>query len=460
MATNKANSSNVKSAAVTSVCPICGGAGFLRREVPVDHPDFGRAVPCECKLRETRQAEVADLRSSSGITHLSQMTFDSFRPDGIGLNPDKRKNLRQAYETARQFAPDARGWLLLKGGYGCGKSHLAAAIANERLARGESVLFVLVPDLLDHLRATFAPTSRVTYDERFETVRSTPFLILDDLGAQSVTAWATEKLFQLLNYRYNAQLPTVITTNRELEEIEPRIRSRLADATLCTIVTILAPDFRQGGTDGRGLGVSNLALYGEMTFNSFDLRDDELKGDERSNLRRVVHIAKAYAEHPQGFIVFTGEYGCGKTHLAAAIANAIAQRGNSVSFVVVPDLLDHLRATFAPGSAVSYDQRFEETRSAPYLVLDDLGTESATPWAREKVFQIIDYRYIAKLPTIITIHREAQIESRIQTRIFDLARSSVTEILAPSYRTTHRRAQLQPESEGRNPRGRGKYKGE
>ena len=456
MATNKANSSNVKSAAVTSVCPICGGAGFLRREVPVDHPDFGRAVPCECKLRETRQAQVADLRSSSGITHLSQMTFDSFRPDGIGLNPDKRKNLRQAYETARQFAPDARGWLLLKGGYGCGKSHLAAAIANERLARGESVLFVLVPDLLDHLRATFAPTSRVTYDERFETVRSTPFLILDDLGAQSVTAWATEKLFQLLNYRYNAQLPTVITTNRELEEIEPRIRSRLADATLCTIVTILAPDFRQGGTDGRGLGVSNLALYGEMTFNSFDLRDDELKGDERSNLRRVVHIAKAYAEHPQGFIVFTGEYGCGKTHLAAAIANAIAQRGNSVSFVVVPDLLDHLRATFAPGSAVSYDQRFEETRSAPYLVLDDLGTESATPWAREKVFQIIDYRYIAKLPTIITIHREAQIEPRIQTRIFDLARGSVTEILAPSYRTTHRRAQMKPEADERSPRGRGK----
>ena len=460
MATNTANSSSARSVAAASTCPVCGGAGFLRRDVPVDHPDFGRAIPCECKLRETREAEVADLRSSSGIAHLSQMTFDSFRPDGIGLNPDRRKNLRQAYETARQFAQDAHGWLLLKGGYGCGKSHLAAAIANERLGRGESVLFVVVPDLLDHLRATFAPASRVTYDERFETVRSAPFLILDDLGAQSATAWATEKLFQLLNYRYNAQLPTVITMNRELEEIEPRIRSRLADATLCTIVTILAPDFRQGGTDDRGLGVSNLALYSEMTFESFDLREDELKGDERSNLRRVVHIAKDYAEHPRGFIVFTGEYGCGKTHLAAAIANAIAQRGNSVSFVVVPDLLDHLRATFAPGSAVSYDQRFEETRSAPFLVLDDLGTESATPWAREKIFQIVDYRYIAKLPTIITIHREAQIEPRIQTRIFDLARGSVTEILAPSYRMTHRRAQMKPESEERYARGRGKYKKE
>ncbi|HEX7586824.1 MAG TPA: ATP-binding protein, partial [Anaerolineae bacterium] len=256
---NKANSSSANTPITTGVCPICHGAGFLRRDVPVDHPDFGRAVPCVCKLRETRQAELADLRGSSGIVHLSQMTFDSFRPDGIGLNPDRRKNLRQAHDLAAQFARDAKGWLLLKGGYGCGKTHLAAAIANERLAHGESILFVVVPDLLDHLRATFAPTSRVTYDERFETVRSTPFLILDDLGAQSVTAWATEKLFQLLNYRYNAQLPTVITTNRELEEIEPRIRSRLADTTLCTIVTILAPDFRQGGTDARGAGVSNLA---------------------------------------------------------------------------------------------------------------------------------------------------------------------------------------------------------
>jgi DNA replication protein DnaC len=399
-----------------------------------------------------QQADLDDLRKSSGLAHLTQMTFDSFRADGIGLNPDRRKNLRQAYERARQFAQDGTGWLLLKGGYGCGKTHLAAAIASDRLGRGEPVLFVVVPDLLDHLRATFAPSSRVTYDERFEAVRSTPFLILDDLGAQAATVWAQEKLFQLLNHRYNAQLPTVITTNRELEEIDPRLRSRFADSTLCTIVTILAPDFRQGGTDATGAGVSNLALYGDMTFDAFDLRGEDLKGDARENLRRVFHKAKDYAERPQGFIVFTGEYGCGKTHLAAAIANAISQRGHTVLFVVVPDLLDHLRATFAPGSVTSYDQRFEETRTSPFLVLDDLGTENTTPWAREKLFQIIDYRYVARLPTIITIHREAQIDPRIQTRIYDLARGSVEEILAPSFRTTHRRAQAKPESNYRRVR--------
>lgn len=426
----------------------------MRRDVPIDHPDFGRAIPCQCKTRETLQADLNSLRASSGITHLGQMTFATFRPDGIGLNPDKQKNLHNAYDCAVDFVREGKGWLVLKGGFGCGKTHLAAAIANDRLARGMPVLFVLVPDLLDHLRATFAPTSRITYDDRFEAVRSTPFLILDDLGSQTTTAWAQEKLFQLLNHRHNAQLPTVITTNRELEEIDPRMRSRIADATLCKIVTILAPDFRQGGTDSSATGVSNLSMYGEMTFETLDLRGDELKGDARDNLRRVVHIAKDYAERPQGMIVFTGEFGCGKTHLAAAIANVLYQRGHHVELVVVPDLLDHLRATFAPSSLVSYDQRFEATRTAPILVLDDLGTENATPWAREKLFQIIDYRYVSRLPTIITVHREAQIDPRILTRIFDLARSSVNEIIVPSYRTTHRRAQAKPEPGYRRTRSR------
>ncbi len=437
------------------VCPICGGAGFLRRDVPVDHPDFGRAVPCECKNRETQLADLAFLRLTSGLSHLSQMTFDTFRTEGIGLNPDRKRNLAQAIERAREFVENPQGWLVLKGGYGCGKTHLAAAIANERLGRGQPVLFVVVPDLLDHLRATFSPTSRATYDDRFEGIRTTPFLILDDLGAQAPTAWAQEKLFQLLNYRYNADLPTVITTNRELEEIEPRVRSRLADR-LCTIVGIQASDFRQGGggIDTDASAMSNLGLYSDMRFDTFDLRGDELKGDARENLRRVFHIARNFVENPSGFIVFTGEYGCGKTHLAAAIANELRDRGQTVVFSLVPNLLDHLRATFSPDSPVSYDKRFEETRTAPFLVLDDLGTENATAWAREKLFQIIDYRYVARLPTIITISREREdrpdesgpsrdvrIDRRIQTRIFDLGRSSVNEIFAPTYRLTHRSAQ-------------------
>jgi DNA replication protein DnaC len=144
-----------------NVCKICGGAGFVRRDVPVDHPDFGRAVPCQCKTVEMIGSDLSSMRKVSGLSHLGQMTFESFRPDLMGLTVAQVQNLRDAFEAVWAYASLGQGWLLIKGGYGCGKTHLAAAIANERLNHGEPVLFVLVPDLLDHLRSAFAPSIRV-----------------------------------------------------------------------------------------------------------------------------------------------------------------------------------------------------------------------------------------------------------------------------------------------------------
>jgi DNA replication protein DnaC len=68
-------------------------------------------------------------------------------------------------------------------------------------------------------------------------------LILDDLGTQSATPWAREKLYQIFNHRYTAQLPTVITTASRLDEIDPRIRSRMLDSRLCVFFGILAPAY-------------------------------------------------------------------------------------------------------------------------------------------------------------------------------------------------------------------------
>jgi len=110
-----------------------------------------------------------------------------------------------------------------------------------------------VPDLLDHLRATFNPNSAIPYDKLFNQVRSVRLLVLDDLGTQSATPWAMEKLYQIINHRYEAELPTVITTSSELKDIHPRIRSRMMDARLCRIIALIAPPFRgMGDTSGSG----------------------------------------------------------------------------------------------------------------------------------------------------------------------------------------------------------------
>jgi DNA replication protein DnaC len=413
---------------------MCGGAGYLREDVPVGHPRFGKLVPCRCQLPQIEARRMADLRAVSNLDALSRYTFATFLPEGVGLIEEKRKNLRRVYEAALGFAEEPRGWLVLLGGYGCGKTHLAAAIANEQIARGQLALFVVVPDLLDHLRSTYSPQSAIPYSERFQQVRDAPLLILDDLGTQSSTPWAQEKLFQIFNHRYNARLPTVITSNTELEAIDIRIRSRLVDLDLVQMYTILAPDFRGGGADHVSSELSSLSLHADQTFETFSLRERELDSDQVTSLEQALTFARNYAGHPEDWLLLTGGYGCGKTHLAAAIANERVSQGHAALFVVVPDLLDHLRATFAPNSPVPYDRRLEEIRTVPLLVLDDLGTHSATPWAQEKLYQIFNHRYNARLPTVITASDDAHIDERLKSRLFDRGRCTNLRIDAPSYR--------------------------
>jgi DNA replication protein DnaC len=431
-----ANTSNTDpEPAGQDLCPICKGLGFVRADVPVEHPDFGKLVPCTCHLANMAQQRADALRSLSDLDAMRRMRFDTFDPAVPGLAPDKQANLQWAYQEAQDFARNPDGWLVLKGGYGCGKTHLAAAIANDCVERGQPVLFVTVPDLLDHLRATFAPSSDAAYDARFEQVRRAPLLVLDDLGTESSTPWAQEKLFQIFNYRYNARIPTVITTNHELEEISLRLRSRLVDPDLARIVSITAPDYRRAGVAQDQSDLSSLSLHAAQTFDAFDLRKGELPKAEEENLKQALTYARAFADNPEGWLILTGTYGCGKTHLAAAIANHNIGQGRPVLFVVIPDLLDHLRATFNPQSTVSFDQRFEEVRRAPLLVLDDLGTESTTPWAREKLYQVFDYRYNARLPTVITTATPIEeLDPRLATRMLDVSLCTPYAILVPAYR--------------------------
>jgi len=391
---------------------------------------------CVCRTGQLKKLARDGLYKMSNLESLSHLTFDNFESRGqIGLGPAQAASLERAFNHARQFARTLDGWLVLQGPYGCGKTHLAAAVANFVVDIGVPTLFLTVPDLLDSLRFSYNDPAS-TFEERFEEIRCSQLLVMDDFGTENATSWAQEKLFQILNYRYINNLPLLITTNLSLNQLEGRISSRLQDPELVTRVKILAPDYRRPMDDTGHSELSSLGLLSERTFGNFSLRKDEnLEKEEAKKLESAFKAAQQYAEKPRGWLVFQGGYASGKTHLAAAIANYRSAEGIPPLFIMVPDLMDHLRATFSPDSKTSYDRRFDEIKTTPLLVLDDLGTESMTPWVKEKLYQLFNYRYNAGLPTVITTtDKLSEVDPRIRSRMLDRRICRIYAITAPPYR--------------------------
>ena len=422
------------------VCPICNGARFLHPLLPTGKPDYSRVIPCRCVRQDQEGKRQSRLQKYSNLGPLTRLTFDTIIPEGRNEDINSRKHFGRALTAARAFADNPEGWLVLAGPSGNGKTHLAAAIANYRIAGDRPAFYITTPDLLDHLRSSFSPDSDMPYDEFFEQVRNTPLLVLDDFGAQSGTPWATEKLEQLINHRFNNRLPTVVVTMIPPEELDERMRTRLTDPELCQVYIV--------GIRQSALSTSSwdpeFELQKKMTFDSFDWKRVNLPLEQRQNLEMAFHLAVDFAKSPDGWLVFQGINGCGKTHLAAAIVNYLYQHGKPALFVVVPDFLDHLRSTFSPDSKTSYDGLFEGVKSTPMLILDDFGEQTTTPWAEEKLYQVINHRYNARLATVITTSCSLEeIENRVSSRLADPKISLLFNITAPDYRgdaTSHRRA--------------------
>ena len=272
--------------------------------MPVGDPRFGKLEICVCRQRDVSVQVRERLYSLSRLDELKELTFDTFQPRGRkGLGEMHATSIEMAFNQAQHYARTINGWLLLRGGYGAGKTHLAAAIANFAVEMGVPTLFLTVPDLLDMLRFSY-DSDDTTFEARFNEIRNASLLILDDFGTQNATGWAQEKLFQILNYRYINKLPLVVTTNLSIDEIEARIRSRLADRELVTDVRINAPDYRRPLDDTGHPELSSLDLMTNKTFGSFEDRVSEgLQPDEMKSLQKAIKAAHSFAERPKGWLV-------------------------------------------------------------------------------------------------------------------------------------------------------------
>lgn len=266
----------------TERCPECGKP-ILYGHIEVMGNTYESRLECPC-VTARKERERAELLAAE------RLVARDYRGMAAGLSKRGRsqrfrnyapeEGQKEAFEAARAFAKafiedkhDGTG-LLLIGGVGSGKSHLAAAVVNAVLdyipipdseadnafrlgypegARLYSVRFVPTVGLLEEIRASY--DNRENAQEIMQQYKAAKLLVLDDMGAERPTEWVRERLFDIIDYRYNECLPTIITSNANIPELRQHLGDRLCDRirSMCKTITVKAGSRRPTGDNRQPL---------------------------------------------------------------------------------------------------------------------------------------------------------------------------------------------------------------
>jgi DNA replication protein DnaC len=195
----------------------CALKGFKPIIIPEDY--FGkrfyavRVTPCRLLGGFVEQAKTADLLKDSKIPrHLMGCTFENFRV----MNRSAGTAKNQAMSAAEHGNS-----LVLMGDPGLGKTHLAVAIVRHVIAKARSARFAPVVTLLDEMRSAIDENG---IDGVMRELRGVDCLVLDDIGVKKDTPWTGERLYELVNSRYNDQSQIIVTVNSSnLNDLRARI---------------------------------------------------------------------------------------------------------------------------------------------------------------------------------------------------------------------------------------------
>lgn len=185
-------------------------------------------VPCETKRREDERRKTASMISSM---HMPREVMKATLED---IKVDSEQRLK-AYKEAMAFIVDVRKdpehlppiGLYLHGSFGVGKSFVLAAIANELATMDIRTILVYVPEFLRELKSAIGENS---LEEKLDFVKKAPVLMLDDLGAETLTTWTRDEILgTILHYRMAERLPTFISSNLNYSELEQHLAKTKGD---------------------------------------------------------------------------------------------------------------------------------------------------------------------------------------------------------------------------------------
>lgn len=228
-------------------CPLCidlqtcklGTKGLRPRLDPeatetYRHPSY-RWGECE----RLRKRNVQNQIKQQITDRFEDRTFESF-----GITKENKPAFDKCWNYAQTFTVNTKDGLILSGDFGTGKTHLASAILKTVLDKGIPGAMIVVPKLLEEIRHSYNDLAERRLASKVMQKR---FLILDDLGAEKSTEWVREQLFNLINHRYENNLPTVITTNSNAAELKEKHGERIVDRLIemCEGVSFTGPSYRK-----------------------------------------------------------------------------------------------------------------------------------------------------------------------------------------------------------------------
>jgi DNA replication protein DnaC len=226
-----------------------------------DDPAESRNANTEEVKRGTEIYRTAAKRGAGLLKRHISADLSGFAPRA---GQEKAFSLCKSY--AETWTKATEKGLLLNGGVGCGKTHLAAAICNyiiDRIVINEDdarwyasqslpratvdtgIMFTSSVALLSDVKSTFG--TAVAPENVMNKYRYADLLVIDDLATEKTTEWASEQLYDIIDFRYNEYLPMIVTTNLTVAELKVAIGSRITDRLrcMCKLATISAPSQRE-----------------------------------------------------------------------------------------------------------------------------------------------------------------------------------------------------------------------
>ncbi len=174
-------------------------------------------VACKYKKEQIREQEKKKSHLYGSNDKLSDASLGEIFTD------DKKRVelIKWVTNFYHNFPNDLKG-LYLHGSFGSGKTYIISALLNELARKNYKTVIIYYPELLNILKSTF--DSKDEYNEVFNEIKTSDVLLIDDIGAETVTNWSRDEVLgTILQYRMEQNLTTFFTSNLTIDELETHL---------------------------------------------------------------------------------------------------------------------------------------------------------------------------------------------------------------------------------------------